>query len=156
MNCKNMSVDAAARFYPFPRACTWIQVQSRLENSMEGKNSEGERDRGKKKDYDEQCKRNSLSLYASLYTASSLYWIPPTEVLNSFFLHAVGEGRAPVQTHWHTYRSFPFLRFEYHKTWRLALKAAQTAMQSQTKLVVSQQCAVCDCCDSIYVECRID
>lgn len=50
----------------------------------------------------------------------------------------VGDGKSSgYKTHWHTYRSFPFLRFEYHKTWRAALKAAQTAMQSRTKPVAS-------------------
>lgn len=81
---------------------------------------------------------NPLSLHASLHAASSLYRIPPTAVLDSFFLHAVGEGRASAKTHWHTYRSFPFLRFEYHKTWSLALKAVQTTMQSRMELIVSQ------------------
>lgn len=83
--------------------------------------------------------RDPLSLHISLYAASSLCWIPSTTILGSFFLYAVGEGRAPVKTYWHTYRSFPFLRFEYHKTWRLELKAAQTAMQIRTEPVAFQR-----------------
>lgn len=83
-----------------------------------------------------------LSLYASLYAASSLSVLDSSHCSPQLLLSprgVVGEGRAPAKTHWHTYQSFPFLRFEYHKTWRFALKAAQTAMQSRTEPIASQR-----------------
>lgn len=84
-----------------------------------------------------------LSLYASLYATSSLSVLDSSHCSSRLLLsprgRVVGKGRAPVKTHWHTYQSFPFLRFEYHKTWRFGLKAAQTAMQSRTEPVASQR-----------------
>lgn len=151
-------IQIGVRFYPrrFPRV--HANLRANYEELDGRKNIEREREESYKMEEWFSPARGvrretvlSFSLCISLAAFSAL----DSSHCNSWLLlspRVEGNGKSSgCKTHWHTYRSFPFLRFEYHKTWRVAMKAAQTAMQSRTKPVASAARDAA-CCNSVYVE----
>lgn len=140
MNCENASVETRGSVLGFKcvrdgvSTCTWISSEMwefdgrkntpRGRNRRRGRSVDGRKTRARERSYS--------FFFVHLSVCFSVYRVLLPLQLARLVLSPCSRGRK-AKTHWHTYRSFPFLRLEYHKTWRPTLKAAQTAVQSRTR-----------------------
>jgi len=98
----------------------------------------------------------SLSFHASpLCISPRIEFLPPRVLVALSLPPRGGRSKNFGGTHWHTYRSFPFLRFEYHKTWGSASKAAQTA-PSGLERSRSLRCELRDLGRRVYAKIEIN